>query len=606
MITKITDKNSENYKSLFRDAGSLLGGNAESITTLNEYFFHLPQIIASKKFEPKYVILPIDEELFEINANTREIKVPDTFKKIAGVEGDQVAEVIYFSIDRYFDTMDLNNQNIYIEWYGPDGEDGISEEFVRDISKKDKIIFGWALHEEITQKAGQVEFAVRFYSKDEDGNVEYSLRTLPQRITISKGLEMDSMGDTTGIGVMSKENQKFILDRIVASKPDDGVYVPKNPELLEMYYTTSGAFGKDFTMTKTEVLLDSATGEYKIYLNAYVPDTGIITYNLLKCKPEDVNHSSERIRLEFEMVKTKDTEYKKNNIYYIDNNGVINPLEEGADYDIGEEIPREDEDTKIYENMAVCDLSNMGTGDFCIEIVNTVGITSNKNFVTGVISKPAPSDPTTGWLFENTDYVSKLFSDDANSDEIIELELDHEVYRNYPNHEVTTYQWYKGEKPDPKNKIEGAIESNYFVTEADNGAQAYYCLEISNTLNGITTIGNKYRLYRVTQYPKAFTEDDIIFDYEVLSNGNVYVDGDGFTFGIKGDIASDGYFIEVYYQPQVNQDYKQEQTIEIIGKNSYTYKPEHANRNYKFRIINKLNGAIANEAYETKEVYIVS
>ena len=52
--------------------------------------------------------------------------------------------------------------------------------------------------------------------------------------------------------------------------PDDGVYVPKNPELLEIYYTTSGTFGKDFTMTKTEVLLDSATGEYKIYLNAYV------------------------------------------------------------------------------------------------------------------------------------------------------------------------------------------------------------------------------------------------------------------------------------------------------------------------------------------------
>jgi hypothetical protein len=161
-------------------------------------------------------------------------------------------------------------------------------------------------------------------------------------------------------------------------------------------------------------------------------------------------------------------------------------------------------------------------------------------------------------IFNNTSYIGlkewgvygendKLFGDDTNSNEIIDLELDHEVYRNYPDYEVTTYQWYKGEKPDLKNKIEGATGSTYSVTEADNGAQTYYCLEVSNTLNGITTIGDKYRLYRVTQYPKSFTEDDIIFNYKALSNGTVSVDGDGFTFGIKENVASDGYDIEVYY-----------------------------------------------------------
>jgi hypothetical protein len=51
--------------------------------------------------------LPQDEELFEIDANKRKINVPASFSGGASVVGDEIAETIYFSIDRYFDITDF-------------------------------------------------------------------------------------------------------------------------------------------------------------------------------------------------------------------------------------------------------------------------------------------------------------------------------------------------------------------------------------------------------------------------------------------------------------------------------------------------------------------
>lgn len=48
------------------------------ITTLEEYFSWLRVL---SKFDKKFTRLPIDEECFEINANTRAINIPASFKK---------------------------------------------------------------------------------------------------------------------------------------------------------------------------------------------------------------------------------------------------------------------------------------------------------------------------------------------------------------------------------------------------------------------------------------------------------------------------------------------------------------------------------------------
>ena len=77
---------------------------------MNEYF---SQIANLAEIDLKYTILPLDEETFDIDANSRKITIPNSFKSGVGVQGDQVAEIIYFKINRYFDATDLNTQNIY-------------------------------------------------------------------------------------------------------------------------------------------------------------------------------------------------------------------------------------------------------------------------------------------------------------------------------------------------------------------------------------------------------------------------------------------------------------------------------------------------------------
>jgi hypothetical protein len=53
-------------------------------------------------------MLPLDEEPFFIDANSRVINPSPSFpRNVVGVRGDQVAEIIYFKINRYFDATDL-------------------------------------------------------------------------------------------------------------------------------------------------------------------------------------------------------------------------------------------------------------------------------------------------------------------------------------------------------------------------------------------------------------------------------------------------------------------------------------------------------------------
>jgi hypothetical protein len=48
--------------------------------------------------------MPLDEPLFEIDANSRSIAVPSEFSRNGvGVKGDHQAETLYFRVDRYFD-----------------------------------------------------------------------------------------------------------------------------------------------------------------------------------------------------------------------------------------------------------------------------------------------------------------------------------------------------------------------------------------------------------------------------------------------------------------------------------------------------------------------
>ena len=228
MITYINSKNATAYSNLFENAkAALKKAKPEAdiqISTLEEYFFYLPELIKltanshendlhgyNATLGRRYAMLPLDEEYFKIDANSRIITVPESFRKNGiAVQGDEVAEVVYFKINRYFDFMDLNNTYIIIQWKLEGRTDegvsiektGTSMEWVRDIeSEPDYLIFGWALDSSITQYQGNLKFSVRFVNlneNDEDnienGTIEYSLSTLEATAAINKALnfQLDS------------------------------------------------------------------------------------------------------------------------------------------------------------------------------------------------------------------------------------------------------------------------------------------------------------------------------------------------------------------------------------------------------------------------------
>lgn len=176
--------------------------DAGKFLSLDGYFAHMQELVSLR---PSYVLIPSDEEPFEINANTRDIKVPtSSFGKCAGVVGDNMCEIITFTIDRYFDYVDLANANICIQWKlpaapGEEAEEGISHIGLRDlITTSGKIRFGWPLTKELTKNAGNITFAVRFYKEkvvaDEAGENKtqfvYLFNTKTATIPIIAGLNI--------------------------------------------------------------------------------------------------------------------------------------------------------------------------------------------------------------------------------------------------------------------------------------------------------------------------------------------------------------------------------------------------------------------------------
>jgi hypothetical protein len=79
-----------------------------NIDSLGEYFSILEIL---KDIHPRFLRLPIDEDLFVINANTRQIAFPQN-DYVYAVLGDKNAETIYFDIDRYYDIFDLGSKDI--------------------------------------------------------------------------------------------------------------------------------------------------------------------------------------------------------------------------------------------------------------------------------------------------------------------------------------------------------------------------------------------------------------------------------------------------------------------------------------------------------------
>lgn len=139
-----------------------------------------------------YSTLPSDEPKFIIDANSRIITIPKEFEFL-GTKNEHNAETVYFEIDRYFNGEDLSNHTCIIQFINKSGDGGLYPVTVIDKeSEEGKIIFGWQIKEEVTYVAGEVQFAIRFYSINEDNKFTYNFNTLIGKSVILDTLDVDN------------------------------------------------------------------------------------------------------------------------------------------------------------------------------------------------------------------------------------------------------------------------------------------------------------------------------------------------------------------------------------------------------------------------------
>lgn len=319
MITYLDNSNAKQYHILFDKATTLLKSKKPdsltealrsistnqdatpdelwsdfTISSLNEYFAYLEDILkaahqdSNEDAERFYVRLPLDEEVFAINADTREITIPRSFENAGvGVQGDELAEVVYFTIDRFFDSVDLASDNIHIaiQWeLNRNGEQvkGFSRNFGKDIeSIPGTIIFGWPISHELTETSGSIRFAVRFYSIDTDNqSFNYSLTTLPATVRINSSIDHE---------IIEKSQEEINHGSIITSRiKNAGIYNPSMPTPSAPIVTTALHVIDPATTAKiVDLPVDNSGsepvyGSVKIGIGAQPSDVGVVGYNWKK------------------------------------------------------------------------------------------------------------------------------------------------------------------------------------------------------------------------------------------------------------------------------------------------------------------------------------
>lgn len=200
MLTAINKDNKNRYLSLFekaftalKEAGKLTAEEeaAGAFTSLEQYFTRIGDLYA---IDPKYaLLLPLDEPMFEINANTREIIIPAHFKKHGvSVEGDTIAETLIFKINRFVDFVDLNETDIFVQWEIEGKEEYSNITFKYLDYDPEFLLFAWPITNRITEKSGVLKFSVRCIKRENESSpITYSFNTLPATVSISKALKAD-------------------------------------------------------------------------------------------------------------------------------------------------------------------------------------------------------------------------------------------------------------------------------------------------------------------------------------------------------------------------------------------------------------------------------
>lgn len=530
MITRLKS----DYTELFNQANERLAKLAPegvenfeipTIESIEEYFSHLrdliygfkdyeldPNLPADKlKIEEgyKFLRLPVDEPVLWIDANTRTIskKIKEStgewvagqehpfFKHGVSMQGDEVAEIVFFEIDRFYDATDLGSEqiNIAIQWEIQDKTDkqvysDYTDAFIKVLTDKGTIIFGWPIGTEITDHCGNLNFSVRFYQKGANDLI-YSLSTHSQTVVINPTLlvdvRQDSLENKVDLILNRLQNSIFSGQAGPASFP---YYVFAYPYLGENGYEGSAILGDADGFINEDITL---------YRLASKDETGsMLSYkwifidNLDPEHPIDLTEEFLELNSQYKYIKT-DRYWNNINLYYLyssenDSYSVVpggrilseeQYNQKKAEYGDAVDFYIKASSYTIKKNELRSDKNPNGilsSGKICVDVKNTY-------YNSDTYISETPSFANSYWEIVGPEMpvITKDLSSEIviENDDPIVLEIEAE------NAEKAQYNWYRADKKDSENWIQISNNSIYTISHSLS-TEGYYKASVTNVKNG--------------------------------------------------------------------------------------------------------------------------
>lgn len=463
------------------------------ITSLEEYFSYIKELSVLNKI--KYTTLPLDEDVFEIDLNTRTITVPAAFAKNGiSVQGDEIAEVVYFRCNRYFDAVDLQTRRVFIQWESAAKDEngkaikGVSVPWSVDYeSEPGYIIIGWPLSTKITSAPGTVKFSVRFYEWNEDlQQITYSLSTLVQTATIKPGFDYD-LKEMILDGSLIDDARSLILDRFENTIPVNAQGEAANPEIIGYLVRKSTV---NFTiLTPNEAFERQCLAEneegfkanpIELAIAAVSEDAGRLSYEW-KRRPLDRAEGDQFVLIpsELKYIVTADTDRVEGKLYFekVSDDPEAYQVYEGVfSGDPDEPEENQPEIPTIYERVSAASVDS--TGYYKVLITNRVNnATGNTESLICIV--PAPEAPVI-----NTD-VAERAALRAN-----DYDVTLSVGAEAPDEGKLTYQWKRiapgaeqAEVIEDANEAEFVVNGTEEVIDGVAVGDGTYFVEITNNLN---------------------------------------------------------------------------------------------------------------------------
>lgn len=509
------------YDELFQKVNEIFGysGN-DMVGDINDYFTILGQLkekVVKKEIDPYFLILPNDEPLLKIDANTRKIDTKGWESGI-GTQGDELAEVIYFSIDRYFDTVDLADpkKEIFIQWENAAGDQGLSMTINKTVnypSAPNKLVFGWPITSDITKAAGNVKFSVRFYERNTPAsNEEYKLYYSFGTITAVLKVNPSQDFEISNPDVLSITNKNAIIYEMMRDSKVSGLDATAIAPTFESISTTPAFEPAEWNLGDNELPFQTRA-TFTEADKGNESGMGIISYAWYKLdKDQKITTSlgeSDGVKNEYR----KNTDVVRNSYdhYYTKN-------ADGKYITYIGDIPAE-EGVEVYKLFTT--LNPQKAGYYYVVATNNAGRGNSKSITSNKWLIAFAKDPTITY----PEGIKNMIISDTE----VGINLVPTV-NNVDNGELT-YQW------KVKDTLEGEYRKLDGMTKASLEkvvSPGYYALDIVNTKNNSTAMIQSDDM-RVT-FPAAAIEG-IRFE----------VDNVPYQPGVTTNFVSPGAVIRVIY-----------------------------------------------------------